>query len=495
MTVMAMAALPDVSDANFAETSKRAVRQAVVPLPGYQHEAMKAKGRVEVYKWCRQSGKDFTAALKASLQALSTGQPWFIVSLTERQALATFDKVKMHLRAFGVVLTDLQFVDEELGYQDRNTGQWCKVNAKKVVLPGGGSVTALPGSNPDAIAGLTGNVIFTEFALFPGGGKDHWRVVFPLITRGFRIIAISTPRGHDTKFAELCRDQKGKYWVSVVDVHRMVGDGVKLRDEEGNSITVAELEELYADPAGWTREYLVQESDELDALIRWHYLELAKADYEAVRLDVSSIDDYNPDHENVFAELPRGGGAYFLGWDVARKGHLSSLWLNQVVGDVHYLRVLVNMHKMDFPYMRKVVWQAMDMSCRGAGDATGLGMESCEATAKRYPGWFDEVNFSSAKPALGSKMMQVYEDVRQRIPAKGFDDVIHDLHAVQKEVRLGRLILHETKNAVNKNSHCDMAYANGLALWAATDAARGPREAVFGRRLRSNSVGRRYERV
>ena len=466
---MTTAILPEVTDANFVNAPKRKVHNAVVPLPAYQYEALDASARIQVYKWCRQSGKDWVAALKASLLALSTGEPWFIVSLTERQAIATFDKVKTHLRAFGVVLEELAFTDEARGYRDSETGQWCKVHAKKVELPGGGSVTALPGSSPDAIAGLTGNVIFTEFALFPNNGVDHWRVVFPLVTRGFRLIVISTPRGHDTKFAELCRNPKGKYWVSTVDIHRSVGDGFKLFDEDGNEIPIEELEELYGDPAGWTREYLVQESDELDALIQWRFLELARLDYQAVRLNVSSIDDYNPQRENVFAELPRDGGAYFVGWDVARKGHLSPVWVNQRVGDVYHLRVLVNMHRMDFPYMREVVWQAMSIAGRGAGDSTGLGMESCEATAKRFPGRFDEVNFSSAKGALGSKLMQTYQDVRQRIPKEGFDDVIQDLHALQKETRLGKLILHETTNPVEKRSHCDMAYANALALFAATE--------------------------
>ena len=457
---------------------------ALVPLYGYQTEALQAKARVKVYKWCRQAGKDFEASLEASFNAVEDHQPWYIISLTERQALATFDKVKQHLRAWGVVLRDLRFIDETVEYRDQQ-GAWCKVTAKKVILPGGGSVSALPGSDPNAIAGLTGNVIFTEFALLPNNGIDHWRVVFPLITRGFRIIAISTPRGHETKHAELCRNVKGKYWVSTVDIRRAVAEGLVLQDEDGDRITIEELEELYNDPAGWKREYLVQESDELSALIAWRHLELARLEYEAVRLNVASIDDYNPNRENVFADLDQSKGPLYVGWDVARTGHLSPVWVNQLVGDVFHLRVLVNMHRMDFPYMRQVVWQAMDVATRGAGDATGLGMESCELTGKRYPGRFDEVNFSSAKAALGSKLMQTYEDVRQRLPTGGCDDVIHDLHAIQKETRLGKLVLHETRNAIEKRSHCDMAYANALALYAASEGWSGPFEVKVGPKLRA----------
>ena len=267
--------------------------RAIVPLYDYQREAIGVKRRVKVYKWCRQAGKDFLAALEGTISALEDGQPWFIISLTERQSMATFDKVKMHLKAFGVVLSDLQFIDDTIRYQNRN-GDWCEVKTKTVILPGGGSVTALPGRDADAIAGLTGNVIFTEFALLPDNGRDHWRVVLPLTTRGFRMIAISTPRGHGTRFARLCRNTKGKYWVSTVDIHRAVRDGLPLNDEDGRPITIEEWEEIYDDPEGWKREYLCLESDDLDALVAWKFLELARADYEALRLNIESVNDYNP---------------------------------------------------------------------------------------------------------------------------------------------------------------------------------------------------------
>lgn len=478
--VMTLAtALPELPSPDFQSAPKRSIGNAVVPLPHYQMEALSTKRRVKVYKWCRQSGKDFTASLEACFNALRDGQNWFIISLTERQSMATFEKVKMHLKAWGILLNDLHFTDEIIRYRNRN-GEWCEVNAKKVTLPGGGTIMALPGADPDALAGLTGNVIFTEMALFPNNGVEHWRVIFPLLTRGFRAIVISTPRGHDTKFAELCRNATGKYWVSVVDVHRMIADGAPLRDEDGKPTTAAELEELYNDPAGWKREYLCQESDDIDALIAWKWLELAKADYIAMRLNITSLDDYNPAFQNVFRDIDRKVGSLYLGWDIARTGHLSCVWINQLVGDVHYLRALVNMQKMDFEYMQSVVWQAMDCCDHGSGDATGLGMESCERGEKRYPGRFDKVNFATSKPLIGSKLMTYYEDVRQRIPAKGFDDVICDLHGVQKEQKNGRLVLHETQNPLEKRSHCDMAYANGLSLFAASDSVSGPFEGKCG---------------
>ncbi len=50
--------------------------------------------RVQAVRRHRQKGKDFTTAAKAVLHAMETGQSWYIVSLTQRQADATFAKCK-----------------------------------------------------------------------------------------------------------------------------------------------------------------------------------------------------------------------------------------------------------------------------------------------------------------------------------------------------------------------------------------------------------------
>ena len=113
--MMASSVLPEVTEANFADAPPRRLGDAVVHLYDYQIEAMRANARVKVYKWARQLGKDFVASLEACFNALEDHKPWFIVALTERQSLATFDKVKMHLRAFGVVLRDMKFSDDGAG--------------------------------------------------------------------------------------------------------------------------------------------------------------------------------------------------------------------------------------------------------------------------------------------------------------------------------------------------------------------------------------------
>lgn len=48
------------------------------------------ESRVVVVCWHRQKGKDFTSARKAVRHTMKTGEAWYIVSITQRQADETF---------------------------------------------------------------------------------------------------------------------------------------------------------------------------------------------------------------------------------------------------------------------------------------------------------------------------------------------------------------------------------------------------------------------
>jgi hypothetical protein len=77
-----------------------------------------------------------------------------------------------------------------------------------------------------------------------------------------------------------------------------------------------------------------------------------------------------------------GGGRLEIGWDVARTGHLSALWVNHAApGKPKHLRFLVLMHNVSSRCSgrrprgdgRKGWGNGV-----GCGDATGLGMDSNE---------------------------------------------------------------------------------------------------------------------
>lgn len=452
---------------------------AVIQFDPSQRRLMDDQSRVIVVNWHRQKGKDFTAAAKAVRQALQSGQAWYIVSLTQRQADATFEKCRRVARALMETLKIAGACEEstEATEQwDRELKLGFQFLSRTIRLPGGGSVTSLPGRDPDTLAGLTGNVIFTEFGLFPGGGYDHWRVVFPLATRGFQVIVISTPRGKNTKFYELCQNLDGAYSVHFCDIHHSIEhDGFVLRDNTGHPTTLEAFRRLYGDASGFEREYECRFTGDASSLITWAELEraasLPQSDCEVFRItgDAAGMDAF------VGVDWMASGHAgerLAVGWDVARRGHISALAVNRVHhGSPAELAALVLMRDVPFELMRRAVCAVMDSCGRavGFGDATGLGMESNEILQRRYRGRWTPFTFTAAgKREVASALKTAFADGTQAIPPLSgpYRFIATDLYAIQKDDTGANLTLSEGVNALMEESHCDIAYAIGLARLA-----------------------------
>ena len=460
--------------------------ESIINLYRYQRDFVADKARVVVGIWCRQAGKDFSAALKAVDDALETGQAWYIISLSQRQADATFDKCKkiaevykQALRLTGRITSadDAEYLDH-----DAEIDQYFRCQSHTLKLPGGGSVTSLPGRNPDTLAGLTGNIILTEFGLFPRGGYNHWRVVFPLATRGFQVVVISTPRGKNTKFYELVSNSE-TFSVHFVDIHRAMADGMPLTDKQGKTCSVEEFRKIYSDEAGWQREYLCQFAGDLEALVTWSQLVEAGLRSGDAQVHFCRIENEVGYQATFFAELASLEGRLEMGWDVARTGDLSSLWINhRAPGGWRNLVALVLMHKTTFALQRQVVSDAMEIrghfgNSVGCGDATGLGMDSNETLHARYGDRWVGVAFTAAsKREMASAIVTAFHDGNQGIPPLdgAMKFVATDLYALQADRSRENLVVSESVNALLPESHCDLAWSCGLARRAATLAGAEP---------------------
>ncbi len=446
------------------------------------------RSRVVVVCWHRQKGKDFTAAAKAIDDALETGRDWFIISLTQRQADATFAKCRRVATAFKEMLRiqgEVSLGESAFEAFDKSLNQSFVFTAREIRLPNGARVVSLPGRDPDTLAGLTGNVIFTEFGLFPGGGYDHWRVVFPLSTRGFQVIVISTPRAKNTKFFELCSDRE-TYSVHFCDIVQSVErEGFVLRDNQGQPTTVERFRKLYGDESGWQREYLCQFTGDAESLLKWSQLLSASVELgrEPGKLDfrLARVQGGNGWRDDVVDNLPRGGRLE-IGWDVARNDDISAVWCNDALpGRPKELRILVLMENTEYATQRKIIQACMGArgyGAVGAGDATGLGGSDNEALSSQFGDRWESVKFSvKSKSEMASLARSTYGDSGQRLPpADGETKFIHtDLYALQVHEAGGqvggaggdkRLMLDATENELMPKSHCDIAYANLLALRA-----------------------------
>lgn len=452
---------------------------SVIKLAPCQQRLFADQARVIVVNWHRQRGKDFCAAAKAVDNAIRTGQAWYIVSLTQRQADATFDKARAVASAFAmtakrraaITVDERQYVE-----RDREIDELFHCTARTLHLPGGGSVTALPGRDPDTLAGLTGNVIFTEFGLFPKGGYDHWRVVFPLSTRGYQVIVISTPRGKNSKFYELW-SQPETYSVHTQDINQSVAEDLILRDNNGDPTDIETFKKLYGDDAGWRREYLCEFTGDMEALVTWAQLVAAGQRVEGLSLDVTQVTSGNGWHAEFWRDLANTGRGRRpeIGWDVARHTDLSVIWVNLRgnMDPVRTLRKLVICRQTSFALQREIIRSLMDgyPAAVGCGDATGLGMDSNETLATLYGSRWQPVTFTQkTKRELGSGLMTAFDEGSMALPASAVEGehkmIATDIYALQKQGDKANLIVSEGMNPLAPDSHCDIAWSAALAIRA-----------------------------
>jgi len=102
---------------------------------------------------------------------------------------------------------------------------------------------------------------------------------------------------------------------------------------------------------------------------------------------------------------------------------------------------------------------------QAAGDETGLGRQICWEAANRFPGAFTPVNFSAGKHDLGFALMNQLATAQKRFP-RSQQDIAADYFALRKSFAGARWAFSEGRNALNSASHCDIAWAGGLATQA-----------------------------
>ena len=444
---------------------------SVIEFMPWQQRFFQDDSRIKIGCVHRQGGKDFVSAAEAVDDALQSGSAWYIISITQRQADQTFAKCRQIADIFKLAARhkgEVTLSEREYVEYDRQLDHSFRCTARTLHLPGGGTVTALPGRDPDTLAGLTGNIIFTEFGLFPNGGYDHWRVIFPLITRGYSIIVISTPRGKNTKFFELVSNPE-TYSVHFQTLEQSVAEGFVLRDNNGNECSIEQFKKLYGDATGYLREYMCEFSGDLEALIKWAQLLAAARDYPVEILEVTDGAGWKAD---FFGGLVSITGRPEGGWDVARHSDLSVLWVNVTKDGIKRLSHLVIMRRCSFAIQREIVSAFMDSNAAGVGcgDATGLGMDSNETLATKYgERWLPVTFTATSKTELGSLARTAFDDNDQVIPPlEGKTKWIGtDIYSVQADRSGDRTKLVETSNPLIPESHADIFFAFALCRKAA----------------------------
>lgn len=335
-------------------------------------------------------------------------------------------------------------------------------------------------SNPDAIRGEGGEVGIDEICshkrpkelIQAAGGRAMW---------GYPLTIWSSHKGVDSEFNRKIKEEralgdKSPWKIRTITLFDALDQGLleKINEVSKTNMTrdtfIAETKALVGGEDAFAEECLCQPRAGGNQAIKWQYIDLAKRSYYLLRHHLDGDESF--DIANWIAPLVaplRAMQKCALGYDVARTGHLSAVPILGHDGTAWKIMALLTMHKRAFRLQTEAIATIMRAvpALIGGGDSTGLGMQACEDLTNMFGEQrFVGINFSSSKRELGTGMVKVFEDGRIHLPdAREHEDIQFDLAAIQTDApALGVARFIETANPVNKLSHCDIAWAIGMAL-------------------------------
>ena len=403
----------------------------------YQRRYLADTARFKAGMWSRQTGKTFTTTLEAVLDVLEAEAAgrvsrWTILSVSRDRALDAMDNgVKLHLRAIGAAFEAL---DEPLDVDEL---------AHVVRIGSRGSYIRAIASKPSTARGMSDNLILDEFAHHQDN-RAIWTALVPVVSRpDLKLRVISTPNGKGDKFYEIMTEHDSVFSRHVVTIHDAVRDGLPRNPEE--------LKRALGDPLAWAQEYECQFVDEATSWLTYDLIDGCE--------DPQAPGEYQ-------------AGPVYVGMDFAARGDLTVIAVLEKVGDVLWLRELLELRATSFAQQLAELDRVMRgyRVIRAALDQTGLGEMPVQEAQRRHGAYRVEgVLFTPARKLdMATALRDVMEDRRLRLPS-GNLALRADLHSVQRvagPTGAPRLVAERSDG-----SHADRFWALALAVAASLDEA------------------------
>lgn len=420
---------------------------SAIKLAGYQKRWIRERSRFAIYKKARQIGITFATLLMLVLACVERRQRWYYLSAGERQAKEAIDEAQKHCDA---IRTGVQVLDEPFRWQDREYFQL------SILFPNGSRIAGLP-ANPATARGSHGNVVLDEFAHHKDAGAI-WRALVGVITRGYQLRVLSSPAGKQGKFYGLWTHGDGLWKRHDTDIYQARDEGMVGID--GKPIDIEQLRRAVgSDPDDWAQEYEGKFTDEHHAWLPYELIDQAEDDDATLEL---------PDYF-----IPTG--QMWLGGDFGRTRGRTAFWLNEQLGDVHWMRALVVMHKAPFRMQVEMANALMPLVRRGAFDKGVFGGPLVEALQERWgTARVEGVQLTNTvKEDLATRLRIAFEDRRIRIAQDV--ELRRDLHSIKKLTTSAgnvRFDPEQNKQELERHGHADRFWAGALALHASSDAVR-----------------------
>ena len=408
-------------------------KPAIQLLP-YQQRWCNDKSRFKIANKARQIGYSFGSTYEVVEDCLARRCKWYSLSPGERQAKEALETAATHAMAFKAAV---KLISEDLHFEGE------RFSALTLELPNGSKVSGLP-ANPRTARGSSGNLVLDEFAHHQDP-RGIWRAIAPLITRGFRVLVLSTPNGKQGKFYELWTHGGATWSRHQVDIYQAVAEGL--------AVDIDELREFVGNDDDWAQEYECKFLDEAHAWIPYDLIDASESDEASIVLP----SDFRPT------------GPCFFGFDVGRKRDLSVQIVLEKVMDLMVMRQLLVMPKTRFREQLEAADAVMPYGSRGAVDATGMGGPIAEDLQERWgESRIEAVTFNnSIKEQMASKLRKLYEDKRIRNPRD--PELRADIHSIRRMVTAAGNFRFDAERS--DNGHADRFWAQALAVLAGSDGA------------------------
>lgn len=334
------------------------------------------------------------------------------------------------------------------------------IKAYCLVFANGAKIYALS-SNPSQFRSKGGKVVIDEFA-FHKDQKGLWKAAFASAKMwGYPIRVISTHNGqqsHFYKIIQLIKLGKLNYSLHTVPIQLAVEQGLadkikrrKLSKKERSDF----LDEMRADAGDeltWQEEFCCIAVDESTAFITYELINNCK-EY-GIKKD--------------FAELEQLHDLY-LGYDVARKNHLSVITILEKINNVRYLRYQVEMRNVKFRDQKACLYSFLKLKNlrRACIDRTGIGANIAEDAQLDFGKTkVEDVNFSNAsKEEMATLFYIALEDRNLRIDINTPQEVIEDWHSIKKITTKANNTRLDTDDSDGR--HADNFWSTALANYAA----------------------------
>jgi len=418
----------------------------------YQLRWLNDKSRIKIFEKSRRIGGTYVQAYEDMYDCIATKNLKVYFSSTDMTAASEYidycSDWAIKLNAIAKVIEQTQGDEPGIEFIDESKG----IKSLAIEFSNGSKITTLS-SNPKAFRSKGGKIVWDE-AAWHDNAEKMWAAAKPAVMWGHAMRILSTHNGKNSVFNKLIEksDETG-YSVHRVPITLAVEEGLADRIL-GRQLTKTEREEWLATEhqgclteSAWRQEYLCEPQDESCVMLPYTLIQACE-------------------RESLLASPKELKGELYLGQDVARRNHCSTIYVLEKTGSVYTTRYLRVMRNMPWSKQEEVLYEllANPNVRRACLDKTGLGDQFCERAQERFGRTRVEgVTFTGAtKEDLAISLEKAFQDISVLIPKD--DEQRESLHSVRKIVTTAGNTRYDA--AETKAGHGDHFWALALAMHA-----------------------------